>query len=295
MSQPTLTAGCIVRAPALDRPPFAADLLAGEVALVTGGGSGMGLGMAMGLAQAGASIAVLGRSAERAAAGVRRIEAIGGRAVAVPADVRDPDAVGLAFDAAEEALGPVSILANNAGGNFPVLAEAMSANAWRAVTRIAIDGTFLCSTEFARRRIARGRAGAIVNNSAQYVWSGFPGDAHSASAKAAIVTMTEAMARDFRAHGIRVNCIAAGFFPHDRSPEGNDPEALARLGRMIPAGRVGEMREFGWLATFLCSALAEGITGETLVIDGAERLRRSLLGPPFVPPRERAAIWGELS
>jgi NAD(P)-dependent dehydrogenase (short-subunit alcohol dehydrogenase family) len=285
----------IVRAPDFERPPFAADLLAGEVALVTGGGSGMGLGMAVGLAQAGAAIAVLGRSPERAAAGVRRIEAIGGRAVAVSADVRDPDTVSHAFDMVEKSLGPVSILANNAGGNFPVLAEAMSANAWRAVTRIAIDGTFLCSTEFARRRIAGGRAGVIVNNSAQYVWSGFPGDAHSASAKAAIVTMTEAMARDWKSQGIRVNCIAAGFFPHDGTPEGKDPEALARLAHMIPAGRVGEMREFGWLATFLCSVLAAGITGETLVIDGAERLRRTLLGPPFVPPRERVAIWGELS
>jgi NAD(P)-dependent dehydrogenase (short-subunit alcohol dehydrogenase family) len=226
---------------------------------------------------------------------VQRIEALGGRAIAVLADVRDADAVSRAFDAAEKELGPVSILANNAGGNFPVLAEAMSANAWRAVTRIAIDGTFLCSSEFARRRIARAEAGAIVNNSAQYVWSGFPGDAHSAAAKAAIVTMTEAMACDFLAHDIRVNCIAAGFFPHEGSTEGNDAETLAKLGNMIPAGRVGEMREFGWLAAFLCSALAAGISGETLVIDGAERLRRSLLGPAFIPPRQRTAIWGELS
>lgn len=283
-----------IRAPEFHHPPFGPELLAGRAALVTGGGSGMGLGMALAFAQASASIAVLGRSTERANLGVSRIEAIGGRAIAVPADVRDPAAVARAFDAAEGTLGPIAILANNAGGNFPVLAETLSANAWRAVTRIAIDGTFICSTEFARRRIARGEAGAIVNNSAQYVWSGFPGDAHSAAAKAAIVPMTDAMARQWSAHDIRVNCIAAGFFPHEGSPEGTDPEKLSRLGRMIPAGRVGEMREFGWLATFLCSPLAEGISGQTLVIDGAERLRRSLLGPAFVPPRERAAIWGEL-
>ena len=277
-----------------DKPPFPPDLLAGEVALVTGGGSGMGLGMARGLAQAGARVAILGRSPERAAEGVAAIRAIGADAVAVPGDVRDPAAVAHAFDLAEQGLGPVSILANNAGGNFAALADAMSANAWRAVTRIAIDGTFLCSAEFARRRIARGQPGAIVNNSAQYVWSGFPGDAHSAAAKAAIVTMTAALAREWKTHRIRVNCVAAGFFPHAGSPEGSDPEALRKLGEMIPAGRVGEMQEFGWAAAFLCSPLAGRITGETLVIDGTERLRRSLLGPSFVPPRERRAIWGDL-
>src|SRR3546814_12300941 len=79
----------------------------------------------------------------------------------------------------EEALGPIGLLANNAGANFPVLAENISANAWGAVTRIAIDGTFLCSAEFARRRIARGEGGAIVVNSAQYIWTGFQiGRAH---------------------------------------------------------------------------------------------------------------------
>jgi NAD(P)-dependent dehydrogenase (short-subunit alcohol dehydrogenase family) len=277
-----------------DRPPFPPGLLADEVALVTGGGSGMGLGVARGLAQAGARVAVLGRSAERTADGVAAIRAIGGDAIAVPGDVRDPAAVAHAFDLAEKAFGPVSILANNAGGNFAVLADAMSPNAWRAVTRIAIDGTFLCSAEFARRRIALGQPGAIVNNSAQYVWSGFPGDAHSAAAKAAIVTMTEALAREWKPQGIRVNCVAAGFFPHAGTPEGSDPEALRKLGEMIPAGRVGEMQEFGWVSAFLCSPLAGRITGQTLVIDGTERLRRTLLGPAFVPLRERPAIWGEL-
>jgi NAD(P)-dependent dehydrogenase (short-subunit alcohol dehydrogenase family) len=269
-------------------------MFAGEVALVTGGGSGMGLGMARAFAQAGAAIAIVGRSPERAAEGVAAIEAIGGRAIAAPADVRDPVAIAAAFDRAEVELGPVTILANNAGGNFPVLADAMSPNAWRAVTRIAIDGTFFCSTEFARRRMAAGGKGAIVNNSAQYIWSGFPGDAHSAAAKAAIATMTVALAREWKARGIRVNCVAAGFFPHAGSSEGNDPETLRRLGAMIPLGRVGEMQEFGWASAFLCSPFAAGITGETMVIDGTERLRRSLLTGAFEAPRDRRALWGEL-
>lgn len=281
----------IVEPPPFETPPFPPDLLAGQVAAVTGGGSGMGLGMATALAQAGAAIAIFGRTLARAQEGAASIAALGGRALAISADVRDPAQIAAAFDRAEAELGPVSILANNAGGNYPVLAEAMSANQWRSITRIAIDGTFLCSTEFARRRIAAGLPGAIVNNSAQYVWAGFPGDAHSAAAKAGIVTMTAALACDWKPHGIRVNCVAAGFFPHART-SGTDPEQMARLSSMLPAGRTGRMREFGWASAFLCSPLAAGMTGQTLVIDGGDRLRRELMSPVFVPPRERADIWG---
>jgi NAD(P)-dependent dehydrogenase (short-subunit alcohol dehydrogenase family) len=283
----------IVEPPPFETPPFPPNLLAGRVAVVTGGGSGMGLGMATALAQAGAAIAIFGRTLERALQGAASIEANGGRAIAIVADVRDPAQVAAAFDRAETELGPIGILANNAGGNYPVLAEQMSANQWRSITRIAIDGTFLCSTEFARRRIAAAVSGAIVNNSAQYVWSGFPGDAHSAAAKAAIVTMTAALAQDWKPQGIRVNCVAAGFFPHARS-SASDADQQVRLGAMFPAGRVGRMREFGWVSTFLCSDLAAGITGEVLVIDGADRLRRELMSPVFVPPRERASIWGDV-
>ena len=291
----TVPAHHLIVEPPINGAPFAADLLAGEVALVTGGGSGLGLGMATGLAQAGAAVALLGRNAERTQAAADALIATGVRAVALSGDVRDPAAIAAAFDVAEAALGPVTILANNAGANFAVLAEAISPNAWRAVTRIAIDGTFFASTEFARRRMAAGGGGVIINNSAQYVWSGFPGDAHSAAAKAAIVTMTAALAREWKSHGIRVNCIAAGFFPHAASTNGDDPGVVERLAGMMPMGRTGRMRELGWAATFLCSRFAAGITGETMGLDGAERLRRALMQPGFVPPRERTSIWGDVA
>ncbi len=282
----------IVEPPAFDTPPFPPTMLKGAVALVTGAGSGMGLGMATALAQAGAAIAIFGRTAETAESGAAELTRLGGKVTVCVGDVRKPDDIAAAFNRAEAELGPVSILANNAGGNYPVLAEQMSPGQWRSITRIAIDGTFLCSTEFARRRISAGRGGAIVNNSAQYISTGFPGDAHSAAAKAAIATMSTALARDWKPHGIRVNCVAAGFFPHARS--GTSEEMQERTGSMFPLGRVGRMREFGWISAFLCSPLAAGITGETLVIDGGDRLRRALMHPEFVPPREREAIWGDL-
>lgn len=279
--------------PPFDAPPYPADVFAGQTVLVTGGGSGMGLAMAMAFAQGGARVAVVGRSIERARQGAAKIAALGAMVHAVSCDVRSAASVAAAFDAAESALGPISLLANNAGANFPVLAETISANAWNAVTRIAIDGTFLCSTELARRLIARKQRGAIVNNSAQYIWTGFPGDAHSAAAKTAQATMTRKMAADWGTHGIRVNAVAAGFFPHPGTTNGDGPEAIAPLQAMIPAGRTGRIHEFGWLSAMVCTPLLGDLTGQVIVQDGGESLRRSLLMPDFIPPRERVnGPWG---
>ena len=279
--------------PPFERPPYSADVFAGRTVLVSGGGSGMGLAMAKAFAQGGANVAVMGRSIERASAGADEIAALGGNVHALICDVRDAVQVAAAFDEAETALGPITLLANNAGANFPVLAENISRNAWNAVTRIAIDGTFLCSTEFARRLITRGEAGAIVNNSAQYIWTGFPGDAHSAAAKTAQATMTKRMAAEWAPHQIRVNAVAAGFFPHASSTNGDSTEAIAPLQNMIPAGRTGRIREFGWLSAMTCTPMLGGLTGQVIVQDGGENLRRSLMMPDFVPPRERAnGPWG---
>lgn len=279
--------------PPFERPPYPPDIFAGRVVLVSGGGSGMGLAMAQAFAQGGASVAVMGRSLDKAEAGAATIAALGVKVHAMSCDVRMADQVAAAFDEAERVLGPVSLLANNAGANFPVLAEAISVNAWNAVTRIAIDGTFLCSAEFARRQIARGQGGAIVNNSAQYIWTGFPGDAHSAAAKTAQATMTRAMARDWAGYGILVNAVAAGFFPHATSTRGDGEDSIEPLQNMIPAGRTGRIREFGWLSALTCSPLFGGMTGQVLVQDGGESLRRSLMMPDFIPPRERTeGPWG---
>ncbi len=279
--------------PAFENPPYSSEIFAGRTVIVSGGGSGMGLAMAKAFAQGGAKVAVMGRNLERAQAGAAEIAELGATVHAMSADVRDPAAIAAAFDEAERVLGPVTLLANNAGANFPVLAENISANAWNAVTRIAIDGTFLCSTEMVRRCIACGEGGAIVNNSAQYIWTGFPGDAHSAAAKTAQATMTKAMARDWKAHNIRVNAVAAGFFPHASSTNGDAPEAIAPLQNMIPAGRTGRIREFGWLSAMTCTPLFGSMTGQVIVQDGGESLRRSLMMPDFVPPRERAnGPWG---
>jgi NAD(P)-dependent dehydrogenase (short-subunit alcohol dehydrogenase family) len=265
-----------------------ADTYAGQVVVVTGGGTGLGKAMAVEFARLGAAVVIASRKPEHRDSGVRAIEALGAKALGVALDVRDPDAITAMFDAAEEALGPADVLINNAAGNFPAQAVKMSPNAWRSVVDIVLNGTFLCSTEFARRALARSAPGAILNIGATYSWTGGPGTAHSAAAKAGVTNLTQSLAVEWAPHGIRVNCLAPGKFPHDDLPEvlrkTSTPEQDA--GR-IPGGRVGEPRELGWAATYLCSPFASYLTGHTLVLDGANWLRRSLTMPEFTSIEEQ--------
>jgi len=141
-----------------------AGSLAGRVALVTGGGSGLGRAMALELGRLGAKVAVLGRRREPLD---ETVAALSGEGFAVQADVRDPEAVAAAFDAAEEALGPLTTLVNNAAGNFIVRAEDLSPNGWRAVVGIVLDGTFFCSRELGRRVSSRGGDNAQIGTSSR--------------------------------------------------------------------------------------------------------------------------------
>jgi NAD(P)-dependent dehydrogenase (short-subunit alcohol dehydrogenase family) len=266
------------------------DTYAGKVVLVTGGGTGLGKAMAIEFGRIGASVVVLSRSAEHRATGVAAIEAVGARALGVEADIREPEQVAAAFDVITDALGPVDVLVNNAAGNFPAFSEKLSIRGWRAVTGIVLDGTFVCSTEFARRAMADGRSGAILNIGATYAWTGGPGASPSAAAKAAVVNLTQTLAVEWAPSGIRVNCLVPGLFPHDDHPPAlaaARPRSEADQAKTIPAGRVGRLHELGWAATYLCSPYAAYLTGHALILDGANWLRRSLMMPEFVPLTEQ--------
>jgi NAD(P)-dependent dehydrogenase (short-subunit alcohol dehydrogenase family) len=254
-----------------------------QVVLVTGGGTGLGKAIGVEFARLGATVVVASRKPEHRDAGVKAMQDAGGHGYGIELDVRDPDAIASAFDNVESVCGPVSVLVNNAAGNFPALAEKMSPNAWRAVTQIVLDGTWFCSTEFGRRAIGAARGGAILNLGATYSWTGGPSTAHSAAAKAGVTNLTMSLAVEWAPHGIRVNCLAPGLFPHDDLPEilrkNRTPESDAAT---VPAGRVGRPHELGWVATYMCSPYAAYLSGHTIVLDGANWLRRSLRMPPFV-------------
>ena len=234
--------------PGLPQPPptgasaLPAGTYEGSVVLVTGGGTGLGKSIATEFGRLGAAVAVVSRDEGHRAAGVavRR----GGRGPGHRRALRHPRRRRRGRRLRRRGGGArarSTHLINNAAGNFPVPAEDMSPNAWRTVVDIVLNGTFLCSREFARRPIAAGRDGSIVNVGASYAWTGGPGFAHSAAAKAGVKNMVETLAVEWAPYGIRVNGLVPGLMPHE-----DEVAAIAAVpGKYegqddrVPAGRVG--------------------------------------------------------
>ncbi len=262
---------------------------AGQSVFITGAGTGLGKAIALEFARLGAAIVIASRKPEHLEAGHEAVAALGAPVTTVGCDIRDPEQIAAAFDAAVGAFGLPQILVNNAAANFPVPAEDMSPNAWRTVVDITLNGTFFCAREFARRHLEAGTPGSIVNVGASYAWTGGPGFAHSAAAKAGVKNMVETLAVEWAPYGIQVNGLVPGLFPHDDMTadiKGNlDRTSEKDLAQ--PALRVGQLRELGWAATFLASPYARFISGHTLVVDGANWQRRTLTNPPVVTVREQ--------
>ena len=262
---------------------------AGASVFVTGGGTGLGKAIASEFARLGASIVIASRKDEHLDAGRSAIEALGAEVATVTCDIRDADSIAAAFDAAENTFGLPAVLINNAAANFPVPAEDMSANGWRTVVDITLNGTFFCAREFARRHLGAGTPGSIINVGASYAWTGGPGFAHSAAAKAGVKNMTESLAVEWGPYGIQVNGLVPGLFPHEDMTDA----ILGNLDRTSdkdacqPAMRVGQRQELGWAATFLASPYGRFISGHTLVVDGANWQRRSLTNPEVVTVRDQ--------
>jgi NAD(P)-dependent dehydrogenase (short-subunit alcohol dehydrogenase family) len=275
--------------PALGASALALGTYDDSVVLITGGGTGLGLAVATEFARLGAAVIIASRKPEHLDSGRESLEHLGARVATVGCDIRDPDQVAAAFDEAERSFGLPDVLVNNAAANFPVPAEDMSPNAWRTVVDITLNGTFYCAREFARRHLAVDTPGSIVNIGASYAWTGGPGFAHSAAAKAGVKNMVETLAVEWAPYGIQVNGLVPGLFPH----EDMTADIKANLARTSdkdvcqPAMRVGRLQELGWAATFLASPFARFISGHTLVVDGANWQRRLLTNPPVVTVRDQ--------
>lgn len=266
---------------------------AGETVLVTGGGTGLGKAIACEFARLDADVAIVSRRQEHLDAGIEALEETGsGRAFAHPCDIRDAEQVAAALDALEAELSLPRVLVNNAAANFPVPTEDMSPNAWRAVVDITLTGTFLVAREFGRRHIAADAPGSIVNVGASYAWTGGPGFAHSAAAKAGVKNLTETLAVEWGPYGITVNGLVPGLFPHRDMTEDirSNLDRAHEQDRRQPVGRVGHPHELGWAATFLASPYAGFVSGHTMVVDGANWQRRSLTSPEVVPVREQMGL-----
>jgi NAD(P)-dependent dehydrogenase (short-subunit alcohol dehydrogenase family) len=254
--------------------PFRPDLLSGKTTVITGGGTGLGRSMAIRMAGLGARVAVLGRRPDPLAETAKTIRDAGGRAASIPCDVREPEAVRAAVDAAESELGPVNQLVNNAAGNFLAPSEDLSPNAFNSVVQIVLYGTFYCTRELGRRLIERKQPGEILSIVTNYAATGSAFVLPSAVAKAGVLAMMRSLAVEWAAYGIRLNAVAPGPFPTEgafsRLMPGSEMEKQAL--RRIPSRRFGEHWELANLVAYLMSDASPYQTGDLVTIDGAEAL-----------------------
>jgi NAD(P)-dependent dehydrogenase (short-subunit alcohol dehydrogenase family) len=257
---------------------FTAHVLEGQTAIVTGGGTGIGLAIARTLGQHGARVAIASRSQQHLDTGAAALRESGCEALAIPVDVRRPDAVDTMVDRALDAFGRIDILVNNAAGNFICRAEDLTPNGWNAVIGIVLNGSFYCSRAVGRHMIERGGGGSIVSILATYAWTGSAGTIHSASAKAGVLAMTKTLAVEWARHRIRVNAVAPG--PIESSGAArqlwSSNEAVDHITRTVPLGRWGTADEVANAVLFLVSPLSAYVTGDVLTVDGGQSL-----GGPF--------------
>ena len=243
----------------------------GAVAVVTGGARGIGRATATALAEAGAVIVIADLDAEDGAEAVAEIAALGGRAWAHAVDVTREDQVEALFAQAAAREGRIDILVNNAGIAIRRPAVEHSLDDWNKVVAVNMTGMFLCARSAARRMIARGAGGAIVNVASIMGLSGgglYPNISYQTS-KGAVVNMTRALAIEWAPQGIRVNAVAPTYVRTRLiAPLLESAELTARIEAMTPLGRLAEPEDVAAAVAFLASPAAGMITGHVLPVDG---------------------------
>ncbi|OMP66213.1 2,4-dienoyl-CoA reductase [Domibacillus epiphyticus] len=249
----------------------------GKTVIVTGGSSGMGKCMAKRFYDEGANVVICGRNTERLAEAKSDLADGSERFMTVSMDVRNPDEVDLLIKKSHEAFGQIDFFVNNAAGNFICPAEKLSPNGWRSVIDIVLNGTFYCSRAVGTYWIEHGIKGSIINMVATYAWNAGAGVAHSAAAKAGVLSLTRTLAVEWgHQYGIRVNAIAPG--PIERTGGAGklweSQEAAKRTINSVPLHRLGTPEEIAGLASYLFSGEAGYINGECITMDGGQWLNR---------------------
>lgn len=269
-------------------PVFRDDLLAGQVAIITGGATGIGLGISSTLAQLGMHVVLASRKPENLQTAVAAITAAGGSASSVQVDVRDQERVQAMAKEVHEKHGRIDLLVNNAAGNFYAPSESLSSNAWKSVIEIDLYGTFYCTQAVFPYMKAQG-GGRVVSTSMTLHYRGWPLMAHATAAKAGVDALTRTLAVEWAEHGIRINAIAPGPIPTEGVRKAFTPPPGAPVPDLfsvekamdafakgaIPLKRWGTPEDIGQMVAYLASPAGDWITGAIFVIDGGEWLAKS--------------------
>lgn len=270
------------------RSVFAPGLLENQVCLITGGGTGIGRAIAHEVASLGGTVVIMGRRPEPLVTTIGEIRAAGGLADHRTVDVRDADAVERVVADVVADHGRIDHLINNAGGQFPSPAEAITPNGWRSVVDLNLTGTFLMTR--AVFNASMDATGGSVCTIIADVWNGFPLMAHSGAARAGVENLTRSLAVEWGSRGVRVNAVAPGLI-YSSGVDTYAPDVqrtMAANVSKVPAGRVGTESETSAAVVFLMSPAAAYITGATIRVDGGSSLARApmveLEGHDALPP-----------
>jgi citronellol/citronellal dehydrogenase len=270
------------------KPLFAPGLYAGQVVMITGGGTGIGRAVAEETGLLGAKVAICGRREEKLAAAKAELEALGIEVLAQRCDTRDEAQAGAFVAAVLAQFGRIDALVNNAGGQFPSLAEHLSLKGFEAVVRNNLFGTWNMTRAVGTQAFLKQKRGRIVNVIAQ-IARGFPGMVHTGAARAGVENLTKSLAIEWAQHGVRVNAVAPGVIKTTGTEQ--YPPALLEMGRKAtPLKRLGRTEEVSHLIVYLASSAADFVTGQSFYIDGGQSLWGDIFSiPEGIPGSEPPA------
>ncbi len=258
---------------------FRPDLFAGQVVLVTGGGSGIGKAIAVLFARLGAAVMICGRRAEPLQETLHLLRDLGADADAQAMTIRDPDQVQTLIEHTWQRFGRLDVLINNAGGQFAQPAIELSPRAWNAVVDTNLNGTWYVTQAAARAWRDHAHPGNVVNIVLDN-FRGMPSIAHSSTARAAVMNLARTLAVEWAPHRIRINCVAPGAI--ESSGFAQYPTAqLNQFYNANPMRELGDVHDVAEPCAYLASPAAKFVTSETLVVDGGGRLR----GETWLTPR----------
>ncbi|KAE8599210.1 hypothetical protein XENTR_v10017099 [Xenopus tropicalis] len=259
--------------PPLETAMLPPDSFKGKVAFITGGGTGLGRGMTTTLSRLGAECVISSRKLDvlkKTAAEVT--SETGNKVHPVQCDVRDPESVKKAVEELIQVAGHPDVVINNAAGNFISPSERLSANAWKTITDIVLNGTAYVTLEVGKELIKAGKGAAFLSITTVYANSGSGFVVPSASAKAGVEVMCKSLASEWGKYGMRFNVIQPGPIRTKGAFSRLDPTGQfeAEMLKRIPCGRLGTIEEIANLASYLCSDYATWVNGAIIRLDGGE-------------------------